>query len=100
MPDEKTPDDSAALFARGIWTGDLLPSVALGDGVTAPEVKKLDLSPMLLGREGGQQSWAERMLRLRDEFGPLRLAYLEALIRAADIQASKAADARLKGGRS
>jgi CRISPR-associated endonuclease/helicase Cas3 len=59
---------------------------------------------MLLGRADGQPSWAERVLKLRDskEFGPLRLAYLESLIRAADMRASKAADERAKtpeGGR-
>jgi CRISPR-associated endonuclease/helicase Cas3 len=40
----------------------------------------------------GKPSWAERMLRLRDdpELGPFRLAYLEALLRAADCRASAA----------
>jgi CRISPR-associated endonuclease/helicase Cas3 len=66
----------------------------------------LDLSPMMLGRVGGQPSWAERMLGLRDDkanpedkqprFGPLKLAYLEALLRAADMCASKAADEKAK----
>ena len=42
----------------------------------------LGLSPQ------GEPSWMERMLSLRDAFGPFRLAYLEALIVAADIRAS------------
>lgn len=98
MPDERTPDTAGALFARGVWEGDSLPSVDLGGNVEAPMVDALDLSPMLLGRVEDRPSWAERMLRLRDskEFGPLRLAYLEVLIRAADIRASKAADAQAK----
>ncbi len=102
MPQEKTPDTPGALFARGVWQGDPLPQVDLGSGVKAPAVDKLDLSPMMLGRVDGQPSWAERILGLRDDkenpddkqprFGPLKLAYLEALLRAADIRASKAED--------
>jgi CRISPR-associated endonuclease/helicase Cas3 len=96
MPGEKTPD---RLFARGVWQDDELPAVDLGDGVMSPTVT-LDLSPMLLGRMDGQPSWAERILRLRDkDFGPLRLAYLEAVLRAADMRASKAAGERAKGGK-
>ncbi len=97
MPEEKIPDKPDALFARGVWQEDVLPGVELGDGVTAPAMK-LDLTPMILGRVHGQASWAERMLGLRDhkEFGPLRLAYLESLLRAADIRASMAADAKAK----
>ncbi len=98
MPDERTPDTAGALFARGVWEGDPLPAVDLGGGVTAPAVAALDLTPMLLGLVDGQPSWAERVLGLRNgkELGPFRLAYLEALIRAADMRASKAADERAK----
>ena len=98
MPDECTPKTFGALFARGVWEGDSLPSVDLGGDVGAPAVATLDLSPMLLGSVNGQPSWAERMLKLRDnaEFGPLKLAYLEALIRAADMRASKAVDEKTK----
>ena len=54
------------------------------------------LEPMELGlceREPfkDQPSWAERVIRLRDALGPFRLAYLEAILRAADMRASKAA---------
>jgi CRISPR-associated endonuclease/helicase Cas3 len=95
MPGEKTPNKPEALFARGVWQDDELLAADLGGGVTAPAVK-LDLSPMLLGRVEGQPSWVERMLGLRDhkEFGPLKLAYLESLLRAADVRASKVADQR------
>ena len=101
MPDERTPEEPNALFARGVWQDDVLPSVDLGDGV-APPVVRLDLSPMMLGRVNGHPSWVERMLGLRDrkEMGPLRLAYLESVLRAADIRASRAADDRAKGVRS
>ncbi|AMV26282.1 Putative CRISPR-associated nuclease/helicase Cas3 [Gemmata sp. SH-PL17] len=106
MPDERTPDTPGALFARGVWEGDKLPAVDLGGGVSAPAVAALDLSPMLLGQVDSQPSWAERVLRLRDDkakpedtaprFGPLKLAYLESLIRVADMRASKAADEKAK----
>jgi CRISPR-associated endonuclease/helicase Cas3 len=105
LPDECEPATAGALFARGVWEADPLPSVDLGGNVTAPALAALDLSPMLLGRgKDGQPSWAERMLRLRDDksndharrFGPLKLAYLEALIRAADIRASKTADEKAR----
>jgi CRISPR-associated endonuclease/helicase Cas3 len=100
MPDERTPEKPDALFARGVWQDDELPGADLGDGVAAPTVR-LDLSPMMLGRVGGHPSWVERMLGLRDreELGPLRLAYLESLLRAADIRASKSADDQAKGVR-
>jgi len=36
----------------------------------------------------GKPSWAECMLALRDSVGPCRLAYLESILRAADMRAS------------
>jgi CRISPR-associated endonuclease/helicase Cas3 len=76
-------------FARGIWDNDELPAVELGDGVIT-EALKLDLAPMLLGASNGNdKSWLERMIALRDSLGIFRLAYLECLIRAADVRASK-----------
>jgi CRISPR-associated endonuclease/helicase Cas3 len=40
----------------------------------------------------GRPSWAERMIRLRDRLGPFRLAYLEAILRAADMRVSREAE--------
>ena len=95
MPGEKSPEgDSSGLHARGIWDRDELPQVGLGGGVTAPRVK-LSLQCMQLGRSAaGQPSRAKRMLKLRDEYGLFRLAYLEALLRAADMRASRFAAER------
>lgn len=95
MPNETRPPSDNGLprrFARGVWDGDELPSVDLGGSVVAPAVT-LSLEPMEIGlcEEKpfvGQQSWLERALRLRDTLGPFRLAYLEALLRAADWRAS------------
>ncbi len=93
LPGEKLPDgDASRLYARGIWDADELPRTALGGGVTAPPAT-LSLECMQLGRsEDGKPSWAERMLKLRDGLGPFRLAYLEALFRAADMRASRLAE--------
>lgn len=75
-------------FARGIWDGDELPETDLGDGLIFPETV-LNLDAMLLGGRGdGKPSWLERMINLRDKLGVFRLAYLEAIVRAADVQAS------------
>lgn len=93
MPNETRPPDPEVRFARGVWDGDELPQAELGGGVVAPAVT-LSLEPMELGlAANGQPSWVERILELRDDpaFGPFRLAYLEALVRAADMRVSVAA---------
>ncbi|MFN0084993.1 MAG: CRISPR-associated helicase Cas3' [Blastocatellia bacterium] len=88
MPGETKPETKDTLFARGLWQGDPLPPVDLGDGVITAEVQ-LDLATMLLGAStDGGRSWLERMIALRDELGIFRLAFLECLIRAADVRAS------------
>ena len=97
LPNELRPNGNRR-FARGIWDNDELPATELGGGVTAPAVR-LSLEPMELGlceQEPfiDQPSWAERMIRLRDDFGPFRLAYLEAILRAADMRASREAEKR------
>jgi CRISPR-associated endonuclease/helicase Cas3 len=99
MPNERMPGDPERVFARGVWQGDELPGVELGNGMTAPLVGALDLSAMKLGRgTDGSPSWAERVLGLRDspDFGPFKLAFLEAVLRAADIRASAKADQKAR----
>jgi CRISPR-associated endonuclease/helicase Cas3 len=85
VPGERRPEFDVP-FARGVWHGDVLPSVELPGGSSTPELA-LDLSVMRLG-EG---SWLERMLGLRNDsrIGPFRLAYLETLVRIADWRASE-----------
>jgi len=94
LPGEAAPDDPSRLYARGMWDGDELCEVDLGGRVTAGPAR-LSLECMKLGRSlDGQPSWAERMLKLRDRIGPFRLAYLEALFRAADMRASRLGEGR------
>jgi len=73
------------LYAAGVWDLDQFGPVALSTDETCPATT-LDLSPMQLG---GEQSWTARSLALRDQLGPFKLAYLESLLRAADLRASK-----------
>lgn len=91
LPNEDQPDEAERLFARGVWHGDELPPVGMGNGETMPAVK-LDLSVMQMGDgPNGSPSWLARMLALRDdpETGPFRLAYWETLLRVADWRASE-----------
>jgi CRISPR-associated endonuclease/helicase Cas3 len=87
LPDEDKPETAGTKFARGIHDGDTLPEVRLGDAVKP--ALPLNLEPMLLGQSAaGEPSWMELMIGLRDEIGVFRLAYLEALMVAADCRAS------------
>jgi CRISPR-associated endonuclease/helicase Cas3 len=97
LPNETNPN-AGRRFARGVWDGDELPETDLGDGIVAPGVT-LSLEPMELGLceqapFAGFPSWSERMLGLRDKLGPFRLAYLEAVLRAADMRVSRNAAQR------
>ena len=90
-PDDAFPNGRR--FARGVWDGDTLPETKLGVGIHTQRVESLSLELMELGlcEEGpfkGQTSWTERALKLRDQLGPFRLAFLETLLRAADGRAS------------
>ncbi|MBE3599388.1 MAG: CRISPR-associated endonuclease Cas3'' [Limnochordaceae bacterium] len=93
LPAEKPPDREGVRFAQGIWDGDVLPRVTI-DGLVQLPALALSLSLMELGlSEAGSaafRSWSDRMLALRDSprWGPFRLGFLEALLRAADVRAS------------
>lgn len=75
-------------FARGVWEGDELQPVDLGAGETWAG-GPLTLSVMELGEDlVTGASWTERTRSLLVEYGPFRLAWLEALVRIADWRAS------------
>ena len=80
-------EPAARAHARGVCDGDVLPACRIGDA-GLPSVR-LSLDVMQLGGSGSGPSWAVRVLRLRDSLGPFRLAYLEALVRAADVRATR-----------
>jgi len=88
LPGETRPPRDIA-FALGVWEGDCLPEVPLSDG-RLPSTT-LSVVGMELGCDpDGTPSWLERTLALRDDeaWGPFRLGYLEAVLRAADMRAS------------
>jgi CRISPR-associated endonuclease/helicase Cas3 len=82
--------DGRGLPIRGIREGDRLPSIALVPGEPPiPEVS-LTLTPAAVGlsyRTG--ISWRERCHGLLERHGPAALAFLEAILRAADVRASR-----------
>jgi CRISPR-associated endonuclease/helicase Cas3 len=91
-----TPDDEGTdekRQARGVRDGDILPDCQIPipdllSGATAPEVTlSLDLMELGLSPRYGA-SWRHRMQLLLERLGPFRLAYIEALLRAADCRAS------------
>lgn len=87
MPEETgDPQNPSRLFARGVFDGDTLPEIP---GLTTGETT-LHLSLMQMGEGPLGPSWLARMIALRDELGPFALAYLETLLRAADMRASGA----------
>lgn len=89
LPREQVPPgEEGRAFARGVWDGDTLPAVSLGTTLTPPVT--LDLGFMQMGAGQHGESWLSRTITLRDRLGPFRLAYLEALLRAADATASRA----------
>ena len=87
LPAEAEPEDGR-LFARGVWEGDLLPESQLED-LAVPETR-LELDLMQLGEGPCGPSWSARTQELLKEYGPFRLAWMEALVRIADWRASEA----------
>ena len=83
---DSNPDPDRLLGYR-VSEPEILPCVDLGEGLHVPETM-LDLSIAQIGLGDGGRSWLDRSLALLECLGPFRLAYLEAIVRAADMRAS------------
>jgi CRISPR-associated endonuclease/helicase Cas3 len=82
--------DGRGLPIRGIREGDRLPSIVLVPGEPALPEATLTLSPAAVGlSERTGISWRERCIGLLDRQGPAAIAFLEAILRAADVRASR-----------
>lgn len=72
---------------RGIADGIQIEPVNIGDKTLTADPISIDCRNV--GRcQDGSEGWTKGVLRLVDELGPFRLAYYEALFRAADWRAS------------
>jgi CRISPR-associated endonuclease/helicase Cas3 len=92
MPGERIVPGREQARIRGIGDGEQLLVCSLGAGVEREETT-VWLESAKLGRvQEAAGSWTERVLLLRDELGPFRLAYLEMLLRIADETASARAE--------
>ncbi|HSQ40663.1 MAG TPA: DEAD/DEAH box helicase [Fibrobacteraceae bacterium] len=90
LDQEYRDQDGRGMPIRGICEGDTLPSIADVSGSTFIPATTLTLEPAKIGLSMVTgPSWTERVQGLLDRFGPGALAYLEALLRAADIRASQ-----------
>jgi CRISPR-associated endonuclease/helicase Cas3 len=82
--------DSRGLPIRGVREGDQLSPVVLVPGEPPIPAVVLMLSPAAIGLSGRTgASWRDRCIGLMDRHGPAALAFLEAILRAADVRASR-----------
>jgi CRISPR-associated endonuclease/helicase Cas3 len=81
-------EEKSADTVRGVTEGDPLPAVEVEGEPLGCAALSVDCRRM--GRDAnGYESYTRGVLHLLDHYGPFRLAYLEALLRAADARASK-----------
>lgn len=82
--------DGRGLPIRGVREGDQLPSIVLIPQTMALPQVTLTLSPAAIGLSVQTGiSWRERCFGVLDHYGPAALAFLESILRAADVRASR-----------
>lgn len=86
LPDEIEAPDGRR-FARGIWEGDTLPPLTLGERALPATTLKLALMELGDGEQGA--SWTRRSQGLLVRHGPFVLAWLETLVRLADWRGTR-----------
>jgi CRISPR-associated endonuclease/helicase Cas3 len=89
QPYEPYPQEGVKRYARGVWENDNIPAI---DFAGIPK-QTLSLDCMELGNN----SWTSRAIALLQEYGPFRLAFLEALVRIADWRGSAKRDEQILG---
>ena len=87
--DEIPPKDF--LLGYDMESAETLNAVDLGEGLECPETRVDVSSEARMGNADGgdRRSWQDRALEVLERLGPFRLAFLEAITRAADHRASK-----------
>ncbi len=90
IPKKSPSEAKSAETVRGLYEGDPLPDVTINSRVLGCEA--LSVNCRQIGRDvNGRESYTRGTLRLLDHYGPFRLAYLEAIFRAADARGSNMA---------
>jgi CRISPR-associated endonuclease/helicase Cas3 len=89
--DQAAHDDAPRI--RGVRAGDILPATAVADTSGKPQLLpelELVLAPAAAGLNVHTgRGWTERVIGLLQRHGPFTLAWLEALLRAADQRATR-----------
>ena len=86
------PGEVAAAAGReptvlGCASGDVLPQVELDASTRCPSVT-LNLAPLEIGAQTGK-TYTDMALHVLERIGPVRLAFLETLLRTADVRCSR-----------
>ena len=79
--------DDRYLLGFTVEEPDTLPAMKIGNE-SIPETK-IDMSISGIGIRDGKESWISKTSKLVNKYGPFKLAYMEAILRIVDTNASK-----------